>query len=99
MLYGLPVALHFVYLIFIKIRSMSEQDSEKKRDPHDGDYIGNIWGWRFSLFGGAIILLLLIVIIYRHIALGVPIGMEPEEGQQEELVDPPGDTTLIDENE
>lgn len=63
----------------------------EKRDPYDGEYIGNIWGWKFSLFGLALILLLLVVIVYRHYTLQVPLGLE------EETVDPPvrQDTTKI----
>lgn len=51
-------------------------NKEEKKDPFDGEYIGNIWGWKFSLFGAALILLLFAVIVYRHYALNVPIGLE-----------------------
>ncbi|MCB0581504.1 MAG: hypothetical protein KDD10_19615 [Phaeodactylibacter sp.] len=51
-------------------------DKEEKKDPFDGDYVGNIWGWKFSLFGAALILLLLVVIAYRHYTLDVPLGLE-----------------------
>ena len=54
----------------------------EKKDPYDGEYIGNIWGWKFSFFGLAIILFLLAVISYRHYTLDVPLGLE------EEVVDP-----------
>lgn len=37
---------------------------------------GNIWGWKFSLTALVIIGLLLALMIYRHIALGVPFGGE-----------------------
>lgn len=52
--------------------------SEKKetKDPFDGEYIGNIWGWKFSLIGGAIILFLVLVAMYRHYTLDVPIGFD-----------------------
>lgn len=53
-------------------------DSDK--DPFDGEYIGNIWGWRFSLVGLGLIVLLSSVMVYRHWALGVPFGgQEPIE--------------------
>jgi predicted MFS family arabinose efflux permease len=67
----------------------------EKRDPYDGEYIGNIWGWKFSLFGLALILLLLAVIAYRHYTLQVPLGLE------EEAVDPPApqDTTKLKEEQ
>jgi hypothetical protein len=53
---------------------MSNQ-SERK-DPFDGEYIGNIWGWKFSLFGGVVIFLLLALVVYRHQAMDVPVGFE-----------------------
>jgi len=49
---------------------------EEKKDPFDGEYIGNIWGWKFSLFGAALILLLGAAIAYRHYTLDVPLGIE-----------------------
>lgn len=63
----------------------------EKKDPYDGEYIGNIWGWKFSLFGLGLILLLLAVIAYRHYTLQVPLGLE------EEVIDPPAkqDTTKL----
>ena len=51
-------------------------EKEDKKDPFDGEYIGNIWGWKFSLFGAALMLFLLAVIAYRHYALDVPLGIE-----------------------
>ena len=51
-------------------------EKEDKKDPFDGEYIGNIWGWKFSLFGAALMLFLLAVIAYRHYALKVPLGIE-----------------------
>jgi predicted MFS family arabinose efflux permease len=55
----------------------------------DGDYIGNIWGWKFSFIGLALLILLLGLMIYRHYALGVPIGYPEDETQQEELLQVP----------
>ncbi len=46
----------------------------------DGQYAGNVFGWRVSLIGAALILLLGGFAIYRHYQLGVPFGME-EPGQ------------------
>lgn len=50
----------------------------KQRDPYDGEYIGNIFGWRFSLIGAAVILGLVAFAAYRHYSLGVPIGFEDQ---------------------
>ena len=52
---------------------MSDQ---QKKDPFDGEYVGNIWGWNFSLFGLFLILFFLGVIVYRHYVMSAPIGME-----------------------
>ena len=52
---------------------------EEKKDPFDGDYIGNIWGWKFSLWGLGLIVFLLGMILYRHHVMGVPFGLNPEE--------------------
>lgn len=35
---------------------------------------GNIWGWKFSLIGLALIVLLGGLAAYRHVSLGVPFG-------------------------
>ena len=67
-------------------------EKESKKDPFDGEYIGNIWGWKFSLFGAALILLLLVVIAYRHYALDVPLGIEDPLEQEATPVDSPTDT-------
>lgn len=52
---------------------MSEKE---KKDPFDGDYIGNIWGWKFSLWGLGLIIVLSGMMMYRHVVMGVPFGME-----------------------
>lgn len=51
---------------------------EEKKDPFDGEYIGNIWGWKFSLWGLGLIVVLLGMILYRHNAMDVPFGLEEE---------------------
>lgn len=65
---------------------MSEQP--EKRDPYDGDYVGNIWGWRISLIGAAVIVLLSAFAAYRHYTLDVPFGMEdPEQVEEQSATD------------
>lgn len=54
----------------------------EKRDPFDGEYIGNIFGPKITLYGAILILLFTGIIIYRHWKLDVPFGME-------EPIDPP----------
>ena len=53
--------------------------NQEKKDPFDGEYMGNIWGWKFSLWGLALIVLLSGIALYRHITLDVPFGMEKSE--------------------
>lgn len=52
---------------------MSKKDTEKQRelpwDPWDGEYIGNIWGWKFSFISLGIILFFLSIAIYRFATL------------------------------
>lgn len=57
--------------------------AEDKKDPFDGEYIGNIFGWKLSMVGLVLILLLLALMLYRHWKLGVPFGFE--EGTQEKV--------------
>jgi predicted MFS family arabinose efflux permease len=45
---------------------------EEKKDPFDGDYIGNIWGWKFSLFGLALMLIMVAIMAYRWRQLDIP---------------------------
>lgn len=71
---------------------MSNREEEK--DPFDGDYIGNIWGWRISMIGAVVIVLLSAFAAYRHYTLGVPFGMEEQAPAQEQ---PAADTTRTDE--
>ena len=61
------------------------EQKEEGKEPFDGEYIGNIWGWRFSLAGLALILVMCGIMVYRHHALGVPFSGEalPEPEQTE----------------
>lgn len=57
--------------------------AEDKKDPFDGEYIGNIWGWKFSLIGLGLILLLLAIMLYRHWKMDVPFGLQ--QGSEEKV--------------
>lgn len=75
---------------------MSKEEQEERKDPYDGEYIGNIWGWRNSFIGLGVILFMLAVLGIRAVTMD-PL---PEEGQ---TVDPteaeqtlePADTTAL----
>ena len=61
-------------------------DKNEKKDPFDGEYIGNIWGWRTTFMGLGLILVVAGLAIYRHISLGVPFG-ETETPEKVEQVE------------
>lgn len=63
--------------------------AEDKKDPFDGEYIGNIWGWKFSMIGLVLILLLLGLMVYRHWAMGVPFGEEERPREKIEINETP----------
>lgn len=52
------------------------EEEKKFKDPFDGEYIGNIWGWKFSFIGLGVILFMFGLIVYRHYTLDVPVGFE-----------------------
>ena len=61
----------------------TNQPKKVFQDPFDGEYLGNIWGWKISYIGLALIVFFTALIAYRHYSLGIPLGMEPTELQQE----------------
>ncbi len=65
-------------------------DGDERKDPFDGEYVGNIWGWRFSLLGLALIVVMAGIMVYRHISLGIPFG---EQAPVETRIDP--DSTVM----
>lgn len=73
---------------------------EDPKDPYDGEYIGNIFGWKISFIGLGVILFFTAVIAYRHYTLDAPLGFEdPLESEEEKArYAPPGaadrDTTF-----
>ena len=48
---------------------MPKEQKEGPWDPWDGEYIGNIWGWKFSFISLGIILFFLFIALYRFAAL------------------------------
>lgn len=60
--------------------------NNKQKDPFDGEYIGNIWGWKWSFIGLAVIVFFLLLVLLRQHQTGRSIFDPP----------PPGsDTTFI----
>ncbi len=62
----------------------------EERDPYDGDYVGNIFGWKLSLLGLALIVLLSSWAAYRHYTLDVPVGFDDPLEAQKDRFAPPG---------
>ena len=62
---------------------MSEHERRKPfwflTDYTEGE--GNIWGWKFSIYGGIFIAILLTIAIYRHITMDVPFSYDPKAEQ------------------
>jgi hypothetical protein len=57
---------------------------DEKRDPYDGDYVGNIFGWKLSMYGLVLILALSALAGYRHYTMDVPVGFDdPLESQKD----------------
>lgn len=63
--------------------------AQERKDPFDGEYVGNIWGWKFSWFGLALILLFTAIMLYRHWKMGVPFGMDNGASETTELTETP----------
>lgn len=43
-------------------------------EPSQESYMGNIWGWKFSIFGLILILLFVGLLAYRYLVLGISIN-------------------------
>lgn len=47
--------------------------------PYNGEYLGNIWGWKLSIIGAVVLILMVAWILYAHLSTGTPFGMEEIE--------------------
>jgi len=57
-------------MLFMK-KSKDEQQ-QAKRDPMDGEYIGNIWGWKLSFISLGIILGMMGLMLVRYLTMDKP---------------------------
>ena len=58
----------------------NQPDQQKDtRDPHDGPYIGNIWGNKMAIYGGVFILGMIAMVVYRHWRMDVPFGLDEDQ--------------------
>ena len=59
--------------------------SDKNKKPHfldeydDSEYLGNIWGWKFSFISLAVIIVLLIYVLYSYATQEVLIAPPHQE--------------------
>lgn len=63
---------------------MSEQEKKPRKtffEPWDGEYIGNIWGWKVSFIGLAVIILLSLWVAYGP-------RTEPADREEIEIITP-----------
>ena len=61
----------------------TEDKLERTQEEEEAEYLGNIWGWKFSLIGLAVISFLIIVVIIRWNNLEVkPDNLFTPEGQK-----------------
>ena len=44
---------------------MPSEDKSLKKKKEEVEYLGNIWGWKFSLIGLAVISFLIVVVVIR----------------------------------
>lgn len=65
----------------------------KKRlteEPSEEEYIGNIWGWKFSIVGLVLILIFAALLAYRTFVMEVPISEQeasPFRQETEQVVE------------
>ncbi len=68
---------------------MSQTPPQKPWDDWDGEYIGNIWGWKFSLISLAIILFMVVLMWYRHAQLPAaqaqPVIVQPDSSPPDSI--------------
>lgn len=75
---------------------MSKEELEDRKDPYDGEYIGNIWGWRNSFIGLGVILFMLGVLGIRAVTMDpLPIEQEGVENRDSLDTTPPVDTMAL----
>lgn len=68
--------------------------STEKRDPMDGDYVGNVFGWKISMIGVVVIGGLMLIAIARAYYLDVPMTYEDPDAPKTEQVDSLNDSSV-----
>lgn len=55
---------------------------------------GNIWGWKFSLFGLGLILFFVVWLSWLHYKKGVPIGFKEQDMKVNPMIKPQQSDTI-----
>ncbi len=62
---------------------MKDKEKDKKQDqlfdPWDGEYIGNVWGWKFSYWSLALILGVGLIMLIRYMTMDEPVTTQQNE--------------------
>lgn len=72
----------------------NNSEQNEKRDPFDGEYIGNIFGPKLTLYALLFLLFFIGLAVYRHWSLGVGPGFVPLE-EADETLPRDSDTILL----
>ena len=65
----------------------SNNNIPERDQQFDTEYIGNVWGWKFSLFGLVLILGLSLAMCFRHESTGTEPGFEKMEHPVDKVFD------------
>jgi len=55
------------------------ENKSERDEQFDSQYIGNVWGWKFSVFGAVLIVTLLLAMWYRHYSTQTAPGFDRQE--------------------
>ncbi len=64
-----------------------EHKTPERDEQFDKEYLGNIWGWKFSFFGLILILTLVFAMWYKHKATNTQPGFEKTESPIDKIFD------------
>ena len=75
----------------------SKEEIQKEKDDFLRQFVvpeGNIWGWKFSLFGLGLILFLSLWLVWLHYKKGVPVGFEEQKMEVNPMILPESIDTI-----
>jgi hypothetical protein len=75
----------------------SKEEIQKEKDDFLRQFVvpeGNIWGWKFSLFGLGLILFLSLWLVWLHYKKDVPVGFEEQKMEVNPMILPESTDTI-----